>query len=627
MAFATMKLLICSGRRERRRVMKKHSYGNLTPKQATGVAGHMTRSWLITRMTAPVLICLCAFLLSACGVKDEESAQVYRDKAALLKEQALADWVRTELGNSPAENAGNAVFISVCDTSERARVFSGTGTTVDEAWENASQKAEKQAGTGTLKPVWVKADVVYLSETIRTQELYTDLKNSRQGFFRYGAALDPEWENAFLEAELNGTGSYDYESGAIDLSYLNHYLTETGREEISSLPNEYTVFQCIGWICDEENSVYQLSASGPEYGGREVDIVDDSCAKDMILNASGFLADQVKEDGSFVYGIYPRFGNGVDGYNMIRHASSIWSLICRYRMEEDAELGETIGLAIDYMLGNIIYDDNGNAYLYEETNDEIRLGGCGMAVVALTEYMDAFDSDKYTDVCRALGNGILSLLDRKTGEYYHVLNGDFSRKEAFRTIYYDGEATFALCRLYGLTKEAEWLYAARDAVDHFIRADYTQYKDHWVAYAMNEITKYIKNDADYYVFALKNAQVNLEEISSQDTTYHTYLELLMATFELYDRMSESGAKVEGFDLAMLLKTIYARADYMRTGYFYPEYAMYMQNPGQILNTFMVRHDGYRIRIDDVQHNIGGYYLYYTNYERLVKYGMLEYADV
>lgn len=47
-----------------------------------------------------LLIALCTFFLSACGVKDKESAQAYREKADLLKEQALAEWVRTELGIS-----------------------------------------------------------------------------------------------------------------------------------------------------------------------------------------------------------------------------------------------------------------------------------------------------------------------------------------------------------------------------------------------------------------------------------------------------------------------------------------------------------------------------------------------
>ena len=65
---------------------------------------------------------------------------------------------------------------------------------------------------------------------------------------------------------------------------------------------------------------------------------------------------------------------------------------------------------------------------------------------------------------------------------------------------------------------------------------------------------------------------------------------------------------------------------MLDGYFYPEYAMYMENPSRILGAFMVREDGYRTRIDDVQHCIGGYYLYYKNYAKLVGYGMLSYRD-
>lgn len=97
----------------------------------------------------------------------------------------------------------------------------------------------------------------------------------------------------------------------------------------------------------------------------------------------------------------------------------------------------------------------------------------------------------------------------------------------------------------------------------------------------------------------------------------------MATFEVYDRMQKNNVSVADFDLPLFLQTIYTRADRQLNGYFYPEYAMYMKNPQRILNTFMVRHDGYRVRIDDVQHNIGGYYLYYKNYEQMVAYGLLD----
>ena len=578
----------------------------------------------VAAIAAVVTAVLAVVLLSG---PEEYDITVFLQKAELLRPYATAGWVELETGIRPAGSAGHAVFISVCDGTDRASVYTGTGENLSAAWDAAVERTGEALRESGLEPVWVKADVLYTSESTSTGDLGKAVLASRHEFFRYGVAFDPAFETALLEAELNGAKIFDYEEGGIDFSYLNTYLKKANRSTLKALPEKVTVFQCVGWLCDEENEVCQLSASGLDYGRRQVKLLDGDFARELILNASGFLEEQVREDGSFVYGIYPRFDNDIDNYNIVRHASTIWSLICRYRLAPDEALAEKIERTIGYMLESVRYDSEGRAYLYEEKDDEIKLGGCGVAVVALTEYMDAFGSDRYRDVCAALGQGILTMLDQTDGTYYHVLNGDFSRKEEFRTVYYDGEATFALCRLYGLTEDLIWLDAAQAAVEHFIEADYTQYKDHWVAYSMNEITKYVTNRSDYYVFALKNVKNNLEEISERDTTYHTYLELLMSTFELYDRLVQSGGSASGFDLRDFLVAIYTRANRQLNGYFFPEYAMYMKNPQRILDTFMVRHDGYRVRIDDVQHNIGGYYLYCVNYDKLVQYGMLICAGV
>ena len=524
----------------------------------------------------------------------------------------------------------NVVFLSVCSGEERAKVFTGTGVDRKAAWLSAYNQAKSFIENENYNAIWLKADLMSEAKTYDTVEFSTELHHYRPEFFRYGIAFDKNFETALLEAELNGAKILDYENECVDESYLNTYLKKAGRSTLSSLPDSYVVFKCVGWMCDENDEVYDLISDIDDYGRRKVDTVDKQYAAELVKNASGFLIDQVKDDGSFVYGYYPRFDKTIDNYNIVRHASTLWSLVCQYRMTGNEELVPVIDRAIDYMVENAIVERNDEiSYLYEEKSDEIKLGGCGVAVVALTEYMDAFGSDKYKDLAVKLGNGILTMLDQDSGEYYHVLDGEFIKKEQFRTVYYDGEATFALCRLYSLTSDEKWLNAAKSAVEHFISADYVQYKDHWVAYSMNEITKYV-DDERYYTFALRNAQENLDTIYNRDTTYHTYFELLMSTFEIYDRMIERGIHVDyldnGFDLEYFLRTIYKRADHMLCGYFYPEYAMYMANPNSILDTFMVRHDGYRVRIDDVQHNVGGYYLYYMSYDKLVDYGMLEYRD-
>ena len=235
--------------------------------------------------------------------------------------------------------------------------------------------------------------------------------------------------------------------------------------------------------------------------------------------------------------------------------------------------------------------------------------------------MKTFGRDeKLVELCKKLGGGILEL-QNSDGSYYHVLNPDFTRKEEFRTVYYDGEATYGLCLLYEMTKDKKWLNAAQKAVDYFIKENYIRYRDHWVAYAVNELTKHVKEEK-YFEFGLKNLDVNMKKIHNQKTTYHTYMELLLAGFEMYDRMIKEGTKcsyLDEFDGKYFAETIQRRAEHMLNGFFYPEYAMYLKNPEAILGTFHVRHDGYRIRIDDVDHFIAGYYHYWQLFDEVQKY--------
>ncbi|MBR1418213.1 MAG: hypothetical protein IJ576_04525, partial [Synergistaceae bacterium] len=342
------------------------------------------------------------------------------------------------------------------------------------------------------------------------------------------------------------------------------------------------------------------------------------------------LLRQLTPDGSFIYGMYPRFDNKINSYNILRHAGTVWALCLNYRLNPSDKLKAAIERALNYLVSQVIYKDNSTAYVNEAKVGELKLGGMGIAVLAFTEYMDLFSNKlsardfkdgSYLDLCEKLGAGILSMMDLNTGKFVHVLNAkDFKLKAAYRTVFYDGEATFALVRLYSLTHDKKYLDAALKSVDNFIANNYIKHKDHWISYSLNELLKYV-NDDKYYEFALQNAFKNLQFIESRETTNHINLELLMAAFEVYDRFYNklSDAQAKEFDINKLIKAIDTRVHRQLNGYFFPEYAMYMAKPDKILDTFMVRQDGYRVRIDDVQHNIGGYYLYYKNYNKLLNY--------
>ena len=62
-------------------------------------------------------------------------------------------------------------------------------------------------------------------------------------------------------------------------------------------------------------------------------------------------------------------------------------------------------------------------------------------------------------------------------------------------------------------------------------------------------------------------------------------------------------------------------DMKLNGVFWPEYAMYMPYPSKIMGAFYTRSDNFRIRMDDIQHNVYGYYNYWKNYDILLENGM------
>lgn len=610
---------------------RRKKYINRSKKTEQQRKAHARKTLIVLSVVLALIIAAVIILVVVFNGGKANALEAYSHKAELLKADVISGDREDEMRDRNVDGIPpQVVFISVSSGAERAQVFTGTGKTAEAAWDEADEKAKDYIAENALSVRWVKADILSQARLLDSERLSYNLSAWRNEFFRWGVSFDENFDLALLEAELNGAKIYDYENDCIDFNYLNTYLRKAGRSTLKALPDKYVMFKTLGWICDEDDEVYELYSDNDNYGRRDPGLIDKHKTAELVRNASGYLMDQVKKDGSFIYGYYPRFDNEIENYNIVRHAGTIWSLVCQYRMTGNEDLVSKIENTINYMLDDyVLYQDKDTAHLYEKKSDEIKLGGTAVAILALTEYMDAFDSDKYVDVAVKLGNGILTMLNQNNGEYYHVLNGNFTRKEEYRTVYYDGEATFALCRLYSLTGDEKWLNAAKSAVEHFIDADYVQYKDHWIAYSMDEITQYVQ-DPRYYDFALRNANENLAAIYNRDTTFHTYLELIMSTFQLYDRMIENGIHTDylenEFNLPFLLKTIYKRVDHQLNGYFYPEYAMYMKNPDTILDTFMVRHDGYRVRIDDVQHNVGGYYLYYKNYDKLVEYGMLDYKD-
>ncbi|MCL1790517.1 MAG: glycosyl hydrolase family 88 [Peptococcaceae bacterium] len=594
-------------------------------------------TWIGLLLVALIIGIVCFILLYPRNPGDAKS------HFNALKKHIFSDQVLAQINEELAGNYGRddrIVFLSLCDGQERASVVKGIGKTLAVAWAEAEKNANQMIADKGLHVVWVKADIVTTTQDMPATHLNKEMAEGYGPFFlRKGVACDPSFSLAFLESEMNGNRLYRYysesqlqiaeiddTSSRLNRTNINNYLATYYPDiaPLKKIPETVTVFSTIGFFCDENNDVYDLyGGTGPESGRRIIEEVNGPLVDDILLNASRYLYHMIKPDGAFVYGYYPILGEEINNYNILRHAGSIWSLINLYRMTHDESLVPDINAAIDYLLeGFVIYKDPDVAYVVERKADEIKLGGNGLTIIMLSEYMTVFETDKYLETIRHLANGILELEDMETGRFYHVLKfPEYSPKTAFRTVYYDGEATFALTRAYTFTQDDKYLRAAALAVDNFIAGNYIQYRDHWVAYSLNEITKYLP-EPRYYEFALRNAVDNLEIIFPRPKTHPTYLELLMAAWQTYERYQESGLcidYVDSVDLEGFAETIYKRAFHMLNAYFYPEYAMYMKYPDRMVGSVFIRNDRFRVRIDDIQHFIGGFYFYRLYYEDIRAY--------
>ncbi len=511
-----------------------------------------------------------------------------------------------------------AVFFSVGSPKKRAVVRVGKGESIEEAWNAAAEKMVWFLKNNDFEVRFVKADMVDQGQWFPLEMVNDILANATKNFWRCGIAFDENFNNVFLEEEQNALRLVRYDVNGISLQRINKHLLDNNHKQMFRLPDNVLVFSCQAVFSDSDDKVYALYDEGYGYGRRKIEAVDKPLLKGILSTAGEQLSNMMEGDGKFKYGFFADMNERIPTYNVIRHTVAVWALIMKYTLEPSKALKEKIDLSIKYLIDTFVEEKDDKAFVIERNANEVKLGANAVSIVMLITYMEVMGVETYIPLIKKLGEGILSLQGEE-GDFWHILSyPDYNRKEKFRIVYYDGESTFALAKLYGVTKEEKWLNAAKKSVEYFIEKDYTKYSDHWVSYSLNEITKYVP-DERYFNFNLRNIENNIEEIYKQDTSFHTYLEMLMLSFLTYERMKKAypdSAVLKAFDEKELVRVIYYRAQHMLSGYLYPEYAMYFKYPEPFIGSFCVRHHNYRVRIDDIQHFMGGYYQMLQNFETL-----------
>ncbi|PNZ66028.1 poly(glycerol-phosphate) alpha-glucosyltransferase [Staphylococcus croceilyticus] len=521
------------------------------------------------------------------------------------------------------ENIENYVFLSLGKLNVKATVkLLKKARYLERDILKQVQSFRKKSGE---YPKWVKLDIVSNYESISFKEVKEDMVKTRRNYINYGIALDEYWNTAFLPEEINanafvipkkeGNGKYLSEQNIN--GYLKKYTSHNKGYSDDFFENKTIIKFYTKSYFLEESHIYELEESGFKKGLRKID--DFSREIDKLIRSSvNYLENMMIESGRYHYGYFPHFDKEIGTYNILRHSSSTYALI-----EGLTYLNKPLDKvenSIDYIINNYTYEKDGKAYIFDDTENknEIKLGQNASFIFAVCEYLKANQNAKYLEMAQKVAKGIVSMINNETYDTVHILNyPDLSVKEKFRIIYYDGEAALALLRLYQQDHNKIWLKTVENLMDRFIAKKYWQYHDHWLGYCTNELVQINPQDK-YFEFGIKNVNNYLDYIKQRETTFPTFLEMLMATYRLIRKAKDTGREElvrNMIDEQYLVDVINARADYQRIGFFYPEIAMYFKNPSRILGSFFIKHHGYRVRIDDIEHYVSGYVQYQKEFNK------------
>ncbi len=511
-------------------------------------------------------------------------------------------------------------FLSIGCPKRRADVFQASETLPLKAWRLVKRQALQHYKESQYD--WLKLDIVESEESHSVNDFVKVITETKKNYFRKGISFDKQYRFAFLEQEINGNAivQIDKQTGRGFIQEKN--LKEYAKSHRPLMPkldlsriDKIRTFTTRGFFF-EKNRLFPVHNTNLDNGRRKTPLTIDE-VDHLIRESATFLANQVKDTGAFVYGYFSCFDKKIQFYNVLRHASTLYSMLEAYALYPDEVLEKAIKRGLHYLVNHCTrsytIQSVNVAYIIDGVgeNKEIKLGANAAAILALTKFQEVFKQSQYVEITQLLGEGILQM-QKPDGSFNHVLYPEnLQVKENFRIIYYDGEAAFALMRLYEQDPQSKWIDAVEFAFQYFIEKKYWKHHDHWLSYCTNELTKY-RPRKEYFEFGLKNVLKKLNFIKKRETTYPTFLELTLAGWNMVSRLREHGWEelLTHKEIQRLEETFHVRAEYQRNGFFYPEVAMYFKKPSRILGSFYIRHHSFRSRIDDTEHYLSGYVAYY-----------------
>jgi hypothetical protein len=225
------------------------------------------------------------------------------------------------------------------------------------------------------------------------------------------------------------------------------------------------------------------------------------------LAGGRYLVDHMGPNGRYIYEHDLVTGSRTDpmkvggAYSMPRHAGTTYFLAELYRITREPWLREPIERAFAHLAellagggcATILPDGTPIDCVLDKGEPTAHLGSTALAVVALVEYQRATGDTRYLPLATKL-TAFLLYMQRSDGSFRHIYDPRAKKPDDdAQLLYYSGEASLALARMYAVTKNARYAKAAEAGIDwlvhwyDFFLGGFMYGEEHWTCIAAEAI--------------------------------------------------------------------------------------------------------------------------------------------
>ena len=352
-----------------------------------------------------------------------------------------------------------------------------------------------------------------------------------------------------------------------------------------------------------------------------------------------WLVNTVQEDGRFDYEYFPNQDKGSEGYNIVRHAGSVYGLFEMYELARNEP-----ALSADQER-YIQAGARSIGYIYDATESPkgdttgnrrclIDRGRCESGSVALAlltflkrprmdnippEYRAQIYRDGDDVLMEGLGLTLLDMIDERGAvfaTYGEAMAMEMVKKEP---VYYPGESMLALLLFYEQTKDKRWLKGAQAIGDRqagIYKKKRMTWPDHWIMQAFTPLWRATQNDfyaQTAYTMATHSVTEQYPTVWTPFADYHG----AWRREKDVPRTTRAGSRLEairgvvhlaweaGVDATVWEDSLIAATDHLIEKQYRADNVWYLPDPERVQGAYPMGIVDNHVRIDNNQHAVVG----------------------